>query len=45
MNIALLRDGDDGRYGEFIIDEDLVVYDRENPKAWIWVESPATAET
>ena len=45
MNTTVLHADDDGRYGEFRLDdEDLVVYDRENPGAWIRVESPAVVE-
>jgi hypothetical protein len=33
MNMTLLHDGEGGRYGEFRVDEDLVIYDRENPAA------------
>lgn len=45
MNMTLLHAGDDGRYGEFHIDEDdLVVYDRENPGAWVRIETPAAVE-
>ena len=43
-NTTALHD-DDGRYGEFRLDEeDLVVYDRENPGTWIRVESPTSVE-
>jgi hypothetical protein len=46
MNTTRPHAGDDGRYGEFHIDdEDLIVYDRENPAAWVRIESPAAVET
>ncbi|WP_254839020.1 DUF7331 family protein [Natronomonas marina] len=45
MNTTRLHAGDDGRYGQFRVDGSLVVYDRENPSAWVHVESPATVET
>ena len=39
MDITPLHASDDGRYSEFRLDDDdLVVYDRENPSAWIRVE-------
>ena len=45
MNMTLLHADYDGRHGEFRLDEeDLVVYDRENPSAWIRVESPTSVE-
>jgi hypothetical protein len=46
MNVTLLQAGDDGRYGEFHIDDgDLIVSDRENPTAWVRIEDPAAVET
>ena len=45
MNMTVLHADDDGRYGEFRLDDkDLVVHDRENPGGWIRVESPAVVE-
>ena len=45
MNMPLLHADDDDRHGEFRTDdEDLIVYDRENPSAWIRVESPTSVE-
>ena len=39
-------DGDadsEGRYATFgLTDEDIVIYDRENPSAWIRAKSPMT---
>lgn len=48
MNTDRIDTDDDGtdsedRYAAFgLTDEDMVIYDRENPDAWIRARSPAT---
>ena len=48
MNMAPLYEedrGPEGRYGEFRLgEEELVVYDRENPSAWIRMSASALGE-
>lgn len=50
MNMAPLYEedpetGPEGRYGEFRLgEEELVVYDRENPSAWVRMSAPALGE-
>jgi hypothetical protein len=40
MHVARVQAGKDGRYGEFhIVEEDLLGYNRENPSAWVGIES------
>jgi hypothetical protein len=45
MNMTLLHTDDGDRYGQFRVDDALVVYDRENASAWARVSPAADVRT